>query len=67
MSRTIAIAKNAKLNELTGRHLQVASKIKGTLEVAQLRKQCRTMKPKRFRAVVRELVAARVVTVKRVK
>jgi hypothetical protein len=60
MTRTITLVKNAEV-ELTGRHAQVASKIKGTMEVAQLRKSCRTLKPKRFRAIVRQLVAVKAV------
>lgn len=34
-------------------------------DASTLRKACRSLKPKRFRAIVRELVAAKVVKVKR--
>lgn len=63
MTRTITLT-GRSLNELTGRHAQVAAKITGSVEATELRKACRSLKPKRFRAIVRELAAARVIKVK---
>lgn len=64
MTRTIAL-KSTNFDSLSGRHLEVARKISGTMPVNELRKRCRSLKPKRFRAIVRELKAARIVSVKR--
>lgn len=68
MTRIINVVKNAKLENLTGRHAQVTAKITATnMNVSDLRKSCRSLKPKRFRQIVRELVSARIVSVRRVK
>lgn len=68
MTRTITLAKKANIEQLSGRHEQVAKIIAQlpSIDFADLRKRfCRTMKAKRLRAVVRQLAAAKIVSVKR--
>ncbi len=76
MTRTIVLTDRGKGwqgNELTGNHKSVINKLaticgktgSSAIEVDKLSKACRSLKPKRFRAIVRQLVAARVVSVRK--
>jgi len=68
MSRTITLTKKAGNAELAGQKYRVASAIAthgGSIEFKQLRKTCRSIKPKTLRARVRELQALKLVSVRR--
>jgi hypothetical protein len=73
MSRIVTL-KTANFETLTDNHLKFAhliSRMAGSevkpVAVSDLQEKCHTLKPKRFRSILRELRAAKIVSIKAVK